>query len=178
MMLLGPILAGSATAAGAAGAVGSAAGAVGSGFSLAGALSGGLSIVSGLASIAQGRAESAQLLDKSAWESFNEKREVARGRSETIAALRAGNEAIAAAQVAGFASGLQSSGSVMQAKLDAARDTEFNVGMARDEAAIAAGARRGEAARLKRDAGWARFSGWTNALGTWGGALGRFRSTG
>lgn len=174
MMMLAPILAGSATAGGAAAATGAAA----SGFSLAGALSGGLSIVSGLASIAQGRSEAAQLNDKAAWEDFNASRELTRGRAEAAAAMKAGNDAVAAAQVAGFASGLQSSGSVVEAKMDAMRDAEFNVSMARDEAFISAGARRGEARRLREDASAARRGGWMNAFGTWGSGLGRFARTG
>lgn len=187
MMLMAPILAGSATAA-SAGAVASGAAAAGfgaigggaaaGGFSLASALSGGLSLVSGLASIAQGNADAANLRDKAAWEDFNASRELTRGRQETVAALQAGNDAVAAAQVAGFASGLQSSGSVLNAKLDAIRDTEFNVATSRDEAMIMAGARRGEARRLREDAKSARMGGWMNAFGTWGSGLGRFARTG
>lgn len=171
MMMLAPILAGSATATGAAGVVSS-------GFSLAKLLSGGFSVVSGLASIAKGNAEAASLEDQALWSEFNASRELTRGKEEAVNALKAGNDAIAAAQVAGFASGLQSSGSVTQAKMDAARDATFNADNARDSAFIAAGARRGEAARLRSDASAERRGGIFGAFTTIGGAFGRFASTG
>lgn len=188
MMMLAPILAGSATAGVSAavpasvaaagfGAIGGGA-VAGSSFSLAGLLSGGFSVVSGLASIAKGNAQAQSLEDQSLWEQFNARQELTRGKTEAVAALKAGNDAVAAAQVAGFASGLQSSGSVTQAKLDASSDAQLNADLATEQAMAAAGARRGEAARLRSDAASARRGGVFDAIGTWGTALGQFAATG
>lgn len=177
MMMLAPMLAGSATAGGVA-AAGGAAAAAGSGFSLAGLLSGGFSVVSGLASIAKGNAQASNLEDQALWDEFNARQELTRGKTEAVAALKAGNDAIAAAQVAGFASGLQSSGSVTQAKLDASGDAQLNADLANEQAMAAAGARRGEAARLRSDASAARRGGLFDAFGSIGTAIGRFAATG
>jgi hypothetical protein len=187
MMMLAPILAGSAlssaaVASGAAaagfGAIGGGAVAAGTGFSLASVLSAGFSAVSGLASIAKGNAEAADLRDKAAWADFNAARSTTKGQQDANAALRAGNDAIAAAQVAGFASGLAGSGSVTQAKLDASRDAQFNVNAARDAAAVEAGSYRGEAVRLRSDAGSARTAGFFNGFLSLARGFGRFAETG
>jgi hypothetical protein len=176
MQLLAPLIGGSATAA---------AGAAGGGISFgtilsagAGIISAGAGIASGLARIAQGRAEAAHLNDQAAWEDFNARQELTRGRAEAVDSIKMANDAIAAAQVAGFASGLAGEGSVNRAKEAAMRDAEYQVSMSRSDAEIRAGARRGEASRLRADARAAKTAGVFGAVAEWGQTIGRFARTG
>ena len=153
---------GATVAGGTAAAAGTAATA---GTALLGALAGVSGIASGLASIARGNAEASSLIGQAEFEEFNAKQELLKGRSHALTAMRAANDAVASVQVAGFASGLTGAGSVATAKREAFEEGDFQVDMARSNAAIEAGIRRGTAASLRRDVGWARFSGWAEGVG-------------
>jgi hypothetical protein len=150
----------------------------GGGLTLMGALSGGLGIASGLAAIARGNAEASAMETEANFEEFNASQELLKGRAQALEAMRAANDAVAASTVAGFASGLQGSGSVARAREEAFEEGDFQISMARSNAAIAAGMRRGTANSLRRDAGWARFGGWADAAGQFAETAFRFRTTG
>ncbi len=176
MLAMLPMLA-SATGGAAAGGA-AAAGAAGSIGSFMSVLAAGTGIASGLATLAQGRAQATSLESAAKFEDFNGKQELLRGRAEALEVVRQSNDAVAAAQVAGFASGLAGTGSVTTAKQNSLRDAEYQIGMTRDAAMIQAGARRGAASRYRMEAGGVRTGSIFGALGQWGSTLGRFGQTG
>jgi hypothetical protein len=142
---------GGAAAGAAAGAAGAAAGA-GSAFStLATIASVGSTIVGGLASIAAGKQQQ-QALEAQAWDEDSKAvQETINGRQEALTAMRKLNADLAGITVAGYASGLSPEGSVAAAQEEALKTGDANINMARDNAAYASAARRGQASQLRRE---------------------------
>lgn len=136
----------------------------GGGGSLGTILSVGGSIASGLASIAAGNARASALESQAEVEDFRAKQELIKGREEVVKSLELLNDDLAAMTVAGYAAGLQPSGSVEAAKNDAIEAGEFSVATARDNADVASGMRRTSARNLRQDAKSARSGGIWGAL--------------
>lgn len=147
-----------------AGAAGTAAAAGGAGLSLSKMLSFGGGILSGLSQLASGFAQAQEAETAAAWEKFGIKSEELKGRAEALDALEAANDAAAAAQAAGFAAGLAGEGSITRAKEKAIEDGDFEIGMAKDNAAIRMSRRRSNVRILKSRASGARLTGVFGAL--------------
>lgn len=120
--------------------------------------------VGALAEIGAGNAQAAALESQALWDDFRAKQEVIDGRFEAAKELRNLNDTVAQQIVSGYASGLQGSGSVEQSQRDAIELGQLNVDLARDNSAIRAGARRGQAEQSRAEASAARSGGVFGAL--------------
>lgn len=127
------------------GAAAGAAGAASSGLSVGGFLSGLSTVVGGLASIAAGAQQKAAMDQQAMDEETRAVQETINGRTQALEAMKKLNDDMAAITVAGYASGLQSSGSIEQAQTEAQRIGETNMNMARDNSKFQAAARRSQA---------------------------------
>lgn len=129
-----------------AGAVG-AAGATGGGFA---AFASGLStVVGGLASVAAGAQQKAALDAQAMDEDMRASQETLNGRQAAVEAMRKLNDNMGQILVAGYASGLQSSGSVTTAQDEAREIGETNVSTARETGRMQSAARRSQARQLR-----------------------------
>lgn len=153
---------GGKAAAGAAGA--GAAAAAGGGLGLSGIASIASTVVGGLASLASGRHEAAALKQQAIDEETRAVQEEINGRAEALESLRTLNAETARMAVAGYASGIGSEGSVEAAQNKALKLGERNVNMSRDNAAIGASMRRGQAGQLRLDAKAAKDRGLLGAV--------------
>ena len=131
-------------------AVGAAASsAVGTAGGAASFLSGLSTVVGGLASIASGRQQKAALDQQAADEDVRATQETINGRQVALDAMKKLNDDMASITVAGFASGLQSSGSVEVAQQEAQKVGDRNMNMARENARFAAAGRRSQAKQYR-----------------------------
>ena len=167
--LMTALVAGSATAGAAAGgtaaaAGGAAAATAATGFSFTKALTAGAGILSGFGALMSGQAQAEGLEAQAEFEKFNIKQEELKGQAEAIEALQEANRTAAAARASGFAAGLRGEGSANRAVEAAIDDGEFQIGFARDNAAIRAGGRRARAASLRADARASRVGGAFGAI--------------
>jgi len=159
--LMATALAGSGIASGAAAAGAGAAGTS----SLFNAFTIGSSLVSGLAAIQAGGARAAELRGQANQAEFEADQELVKGEQETANALAALNDDLGRAVVAGFANGLQGSGSVQVAIDEAREEGQFNVNTARDNAIIQSSLRRTNARQLRQSASAERDTGLFAAVG-------------
>ena len=148
---------------GGAAAAGTAAGAAGAGAGIGSTLatiaSVGSTVVGGLASIASGRQQQAAFNAQAADEESKAVQETLSGRQEALTAMRKLNQDLANITVAGYASGLSPTGSIEAAQNEASRIGEANINMARNNAAYASAARRGQAQQLRNEGRGARQQG-------------------
>lgn len=147
------------TAAAAGGAAAAASGAAGIGSTLATIASIGSTVVGGLASMASGRQQQAAFNAQAADEESKAVQETLEGRQQALTAMRKLNQDLANVVVAGYGSGLEPTGSIEAAQNEAIRTGEANINMARDNAAYASAARRGQAAQLRNEGRAARQQG-------------------
>ena len=150
--------------AGAAGTAGTAGAGLGVGGFLKTAFAIGTTVVGGLAEMAAANDRAEAFEADAEMEDFNARQEQLTGKIEAANALEALNENLAQITVAGFGAGLRSSGSVQSAREDAIEAGERNVDTARDNAEIAAGARRANARQRRMDASASRRAGMFGAL--------------
>lgn len=157
---------GGATAAGTAAgaAAGGAAAAGGLGSTLATIASIGSTVVGGLASMASGNQQAAALNMQAKDEEQRAVQETLSGRQEALTAMRKLNQDLSNIVVAGYGSGLAPTGSIEAAQDEALRVGEANVSMARNNAAYASAARRGQAQQLRNEARGARTQGIYGAI--------------
>jgi hypothetical protein len=134
-------------------------------------LSGLSTVVGGLASIAAGNQQKAAAYAQAADEDMRAKQETLNGREAALGAMRKLNEDMAHITVAGYASGLQSSGSVQTAQDEAQRIGEINMDSARNNAKFAAGMRRSSAQQMRVEGDGAQTAGIFSAIS---GGLGMF----
>jgi hypothetical protein len=147
-----------AAAAGAAGSVASA----GGGFA---AFASGLStVVGGLASIAAGSQQKAALDQQAMDEDMRASQETLNGRQAAVEAMQKLNENMGSILVAGYSSGLQSSGSVEVAQEEAKRIGEQNISTARETGRMQSAARRSQARQLRIEGKGAMTSGIFGAI--------------
>lgn len=144
---------------GAAALAGAATTAVGAGSGAMTFLSGLSTVVGGLASIRAGQAQEEGLLAQAEDEKLRANQETLNGRQVALDAMKQLNDNLAAITVAGYASGLQSSGSIETAQREAIDVGEANMTMARENSRFAAAARRGQARQLVREGAAAREEG-------------------
>jgi hypothetical protein len=159
--MMATMLTASGLSAGAAGAAGAAAGSS----SLLNAFSIGTTLVSGLAALQSGGAQAAALQGQANMEDFRAKQEEIKGMEETARAMGALNDDLGKAIVAGYANGLQGSGSVETAIREAREEGEFNINMSRDNAVIQSSLRRSNAKQLRQSASSSRAAGIWDAVG-------------
>lgn len=162
--LMATALAGSGIAAGAAGAASAGAAAAGTS-SLFNAFTIGSTLVSGLAAIQSGNAQASALRGQANQAEFEADQELVKGEQETASALEALNDDLGRAIVAGYANGLQGSGSVGVAIDEAREQGQFNVNTTRDNAVIQSSLRRTNAKQLRTDARSASEGGLFAAVG-------------
>lgn len=133
--------------------VGKAAAAVGSVVSGAGGaasfLSGLSTVVGGFASIYSGAQQKAALDQQAVDEETRAVQETLNGRQTALDAMKKLNDDMAAITVAGYASGLQASGSVQTAQDEAQKVGDINMNTARENARVQSAARRGQARQLR-----------------------------
>lgn len=137
---------------GAAAIGGAVSGAAGAGSTLATLASVGSTVVGGLASFAASRQQAAAAEQQAKQEDLQATQETINGREDALNAMRRLNQDLASITVAGYASGLDSSGSVQSAKDQALEIGEANMNMARTNAAMASAARRQQAQQYRNDA--------------------------
>ncbi len=125
----------------------------------------GSTLVSGLASITAGQQQAAALEGQANQAEFQADQELVKGEQETAKALEVLNDDLGRAIVAGYANGLQGSGSVGVAIEEARQEGQFNVNTTRDNAVIQSSLRRTSANQLRQDAGAARDTGLFAAVG-------------
>lgn len=176
-VFIGALGAGAASGTAAA-AGGTAAAATAGGLSLSGGLSLATGLFSGLATIAQGLQAGAVAESQAAFEEFSARQELLRGREEALRSVEQLNKDLAASVVAGFASGLQPSGSVHAAQVAAIKDGNYQINLERDNAEIAAGGRRLSARQLRAEASAKRFSGVVGGATRIGSTFADFAKTG
>jgi len=149
-------------------AVGTAASTVGSAIGgtsgIAGFASGLSTIVGGLASIAAGAQQKAALDQQAVDEDTRAAQETLNGRQAAVEAMRKLNDNMGSILVAGYSSGLQSSGSVTTAQDEARKIGEANVDTARETGRIQAAARRSQARQLRIEGKGAMTSGIFGAI--------------
>lgn len=156
---------GGGAAAGAAGAAGAgAAGAAAGGFSWATVASVGATVVGGLASMASGSAQKSALDLQAKDEETKAVQETINGRQDALTAMRKLNTDLANIVVAGYGSGLTPEGSVGAAQDQALATGEANINMARNNAAYASAARRGQAQQLRNEGRAAKSQGIYGAI--------------
>jgi len=155
---------GGAAAGGAAAASGAAAAGAGAFSSFASIASIGSTVVGGLASIAAGNRQAAAQ-EQAAMDSETQAvQETITGRQDALQAMRQLNQNLAKVSVAGFASGLDSSGSISAAQNQALEAGQANIDMSRTNAAYASARRRGQSNELRREATGSRLAGYGQAL--------------
>lgn len=147
-----------------AGTASAATGAVGAGSTAMTFLTGLSTVVGGLASIRSGQAQEAALEAQAQDETLRANQETINGREVALDAMKKLNDNLAAITVAGYASGLQSSGSVESAQREAMDVGEANMTMARENSRFAAAARRGQANQLRAEGAAARQEGIFGAI--------------
>lgn len=145
------------------GAASAATGAVGGSGALT-FLSGLSTVVGGLASISAGRQQEAALEAQAQDEELRASQETLNGREVALNAMKKLNDDMAAITVAGYASGLASSGSVEAAQREAQQVGEANMASARENSRFAAAARRGQARQLRVEGAGARQQGLFGAI--------------
>lgn len=141
-----------------------AAGAASTGLSLSSVFSLGSTIVGGLASIAAGNQQAAAMEAEAAQDEIKATQDELTGRQEAINAIRRMNEEMGSGVVAGYASGLQGSGSTVVALEEAQRAAERNADLTRSNAQLSAAARRASAVQRREDAKGARSAGIFGAI--------------
>lgn len=166
--LMATALAGSGIAAGSAAATAGAAATAASTSTLFNAFTIGTTLVSGLAAIQSGNQQSAALKGQANQAEFEADQELVKGEQETAKALEVLNDDLGRAIVAGYANGLQGSGSVGVAIDEAREQGQFNVNTTRDNAIIQSSLRRTNAGQLRQDASAARDTGLFAAVGAAG----------
>jgi hypothetical protein len=152
------------TAGAAAGAAGAATAAAGTS-TLMNAITIGTTLVSGLAALQSGGAQAAGLQGQANMEDFRAKQEEIKGMEETARAMGALNDDLGKAIVAGYANGLQGSGSVETAIREAREEGQFNINMSRDNAVIQSSLRKSNAQQLRQSASSSRAAGIWEAVG-------------
>lgn len=145
-------------------AIGGAGAAAGAGGGLTSLFSLGSTVVGGLASIASGRQQASALEAQADQDRFQATQDELQGRQEAVNIIRKLNEDMGAGIVAGFASGLQSSGSTMVALEEAQKAGERNADMSRLQGRASAAARRVSAQQRIVDARGARSAGIFGAI--------------
>lgn len=146
------------------GGASAAAGAASSGLSLSSVFSIGSTIVGGLASIAAGNQQAAAMEAQADQDDIQATQDELAGRQEAVNAIRRMNEEMGAGVVAGYASGLQGSGSTQVALDEAQRSAERNADLTRSNAQMSAAARRASGVQRREDAKGARSSGIFGAI--------------
>lgn len=136
--------------------------AVGGGF--ASFMSGLSTVVGGLASIAAGAQQKAALDQQAVDEETRAVQETINGRQNALDAMKKLNDDMAAITVAGYASGLASSGSIQTAQDEAQKVGEYNMNMARENSRYQAAARRSQAKQLRIEGKGAMTSGIFGAI--------------
>jgi hypothetical protein len=159
--MMATMLTASGLSAGAVGAAGAAAGSS----SLLNAFSIGTTLVSGLAALQSGGAQAAALQGQANMEDFRAKQEEIKGMEETARAMGALNDDLGKAIVAGYANGLQGSGSVETAIREAREEGQFNINMSRDNAVIQSSLRKSNAQQLRQSSSSSRATGIWEAVG-------------
>lgn len=124
----------------------------------------GSTIVGGLSSIAAGRQQAAAAESQAQAEEMSATQETINGRNDALTALRRLNSDLSSITVAGYASGLDSSGSVQSAKDQAALIGNENMNMSRDNAAYAAAQRRQQAQQFRNEGRAAKTQGIMGAV--------------
>lgn len=155
---------GGSAAAAAGGAAASASGAASIGSTLATIASAGATVIGGLASLNSGRAQQSALNAQAGDEETKAVQETLEGRQQALTAMRQLNKDLANVVVAGYGSGLEPTGSIEAAQNEALRVGEANINMARDNAAYASAARRGQAQQLRNEGRAARQQGIYGAI--------------
>lgn len=148
----------------AAAAVGGAGAAAGAGGGLTSIFSLGATVAGGLASIASGRQQASALEAQAAQDRFQATQDELAGRQDAVNAIRKLNQEMGAGVVAGFASGLQSSGSTMVALEEAQKAGERAADMSRLAGEASAAARRVSAQQRLSDAKAAKTAGIFGAI--------------
>lgn len=152
------------TGGGGAAAGGVAAGAAATGFSATSFFSGLATVVGGLSAISAGNQKGAALDQQAVDEDTRAVQETLEGRQEALTSLRKLNDDMAKIAVAGYASGLESSGSVQSAQLEARDVGEANINMARENSRFQSAARRSQAKQYRIEAKGERKAGIMGAL--------------
>jgi hypothetical protein len=125
----------------------------------------GTTLVSGLAALQSSNAQGAALAGQAKMEDFRAKQEEIKGMEETARAMGALNDDLGKAIVAGYANGLQGSGSVETAIREAREEGQFNINMSRDNAVIQSSLRKSNAQQLRQSASSSRAAGIWEAVG-------------
>lgn len=128
------------------------------GFSATSFFSGLATVVGGLASVGAGAAAKSAQDQQAVQEETGAVQETLDGRQQALNSLRKLNDDMAKITVAGYASGLQSSGSVQTAQNEAREVGEQNINMARNNAAFQSASRRTQA-KQHRIEGKAAYTG-------------------
>lgn len=149
---------------GGAAAGGAAAGAAAGGLSATSIFSGLATVVGGLASISAGKQQANALENQAVQEDTQAVQETLNGRQEALTSLRKLNDDMAKIAVAGYASGLESSGSVATAQAEALDVGNANIATARENSRFQSASRRGQAKQLRTDARAARTGGIMGAI--------------
>lgn len=131
----------------------------------------GSTVVGGLASIASGRQQQHAAEMAASDEEMKATQETLTGRQDALTAMRRLNADLSSITVAGYASGLDPSGSVQAAKDQASEVGEANMNMARDNAAFASASRRQQAQQYRNEGRGAYAQG---IMGAVSGGLGLF----
>ena len=142
-------------------------------------ISGGLTGLSALSMFRAGQSAEQELMQSAALSEIQASQDLLEGRRQSLEITDNLIETMERNRVAGFASGLQSSGSVAQASQDAMREANLSRDLTQSNAQIRAAGRRAQGAVTRSRASNAFQRGVTGAIGTVGNQAARnYRRTG
>lgn len=135
-------------------------------------------VVGGIAALSAGAAEKQALYNRAEDEEIKASQEVLKGREDAVKAMQRTEQLLAQNAVAGFASGLEASGSVVTAQEEAMEIGDRNLATSRENAQMAVYGRRSQASQYRVEGDAAARTGMFKALGGVLGGFSRFAARG